>query len=76
MNDVCEFMKYKNDEDSQCISPSCDECKIYKALDKQISKKPVISVYDVAFCPICNGSLWQNKDESNYCFRCGQKIEW
>lgn len=47
-----------------------------QSLEKQIPMKPVRSSYNVAFCPVCNGSLWQNKDESNYCFRCGQKIEW
>ena len=49
---------------------------IKESLSKHIPKEPVISNYDVAFCPVCKGSLWQNKDESNYCFRCGQKIDW
>ena len=26
--------------------------------------------------PLCGDSLWQNRDESNYCFRCGQAIDW
>ena len=30
--------------------------------------------FDISFCPKCGGSLWQNRDESNYCFRCGQKV--
>ena len=34
------------------------------------------SLYNIAFCPKCNGSVWQNKDESKFCFRCGQKISW
>ena len=25
---------------------------------------------------MCGDSLWQNRDESNYCFRCGQAIDW
>ena len=25
---------------------------------------------------MCGGSVWQNKDESKYCFRCGQALDW
>ena len=32
--------------------------------------------YGVAFCPYCEGSVWQIQDESNYCFRCGKKLHW
>lgn len=38
--------------------------------------KPVISIYNVAFCPVCDGSLWQIRCECNYCFRCGTPIDW
>ena len=38
----------------------------------KVTKSP----YNIAFCPKCNGSVWQNKDESKFCFRCGQKISW
>lgn len=44
--------------------------------EEEEARKVVISDYNVAFCPRCNGSVWQNKDESSYCFRCGQKISW
>ena len=46
------------------------------ALEKQIPKKVIRSIYNVRFCPICKGSVWQNKDESKYCFRCGQALKW
>lgn len=45
-------------------------------LEKQIPKKVIKSPYNVKFCPVCKGSVWQNRDESKYCFRCGQKIYW
>jgi alkyl hydroperoxide reductase subunit AhpF len=44
--------------------------------NKEIPLKVIDNGYGVAFCPVCHGSVWQNKDESNYCFRCGQKIKW
>lgn len=44
--------------------------------EKHLPKKAYISDHGIGFCPVCHGSLWQNKDESNYCFRCGQKIKW
>jgi len=46
------------------------------ALEKQIPKKVEISSNSIGFCSECHGTLWQNKDESHYCFRCGQKIDW
>jgi hypothetical protein len=46
------------------------------ALEKQIPKKPEISSYGIAFCPICCGSVWQNRDESDFCFRCDTAIDW
>ena len=46
------------------------------AVKKTMPKKPGISSYDIGFCPECHGSLWQNKDESHYCFRCGQALDW
>ena len=38
----------------------------------KVTKSP----YNIAFCPKCKGSVWQNKDESKFCFRCGQMISW
>lgn len=32
--------------------------------------------YGICFCGNCRGSVWQNKDESKYCFRCGKRLEW
>ena len=50
--------------------------EILDMIEKQIPLKVIDNGYGVSFCPICNGSVWQNKDESNYCFRCGQEIGW
>lgn len=36
----------------------------------------MMNSYGVAFCPKCTGSVWQIKDESKYCFRCGKKLNW
>lgn len=46
-----------------------------EALEKQVAKKPESNGH-VYLCPVCHGSLWQIQCESNYCFRCGQKIDW
>ena len=51
--------------------PVCDGWFI-----KNETKKVHINSYNVAFCPRCNGSVWQVKHESNYCFRCGQELNW
>lgn len=48
-------------------------CK--ESLEKQVAKKPESNGH-VYLCPVCHGSLWQIQCESNYCFRCGQKIDW
>ncbi|MBQ2348857.1 MAG: hypothetical protein II388_10910 [Clostridia bacterium] len=47
-----------------------------EALEKQIPRKVIRSIYNVRFCPICQGSVWQNRYESKYCFRCGQALKW
>ena len=47
-----------------------------KALEKQIPKLVDKNLHNVAFCPSCNGSVWQISDDSKYCFRCGQKLDW
>ena len=50
---------------------------IFSALKKvYMSKKVTNNGYSVYFCPVCGGSVWQNKDESKYCFRCGQALDW
>jgi len=57
--------------------------EIKEALEKQIPKQvkkirhETILGYSVTvYCPFCGGSVWQNADESKYCFRCGQAIDW
>ena len=57
----------------------CKQCavNIKSTLNKILEKqKAEISDYNIGFCPVCGDSLWQNRDESNYCFRCGQAIDW
>ena len=46
------------------------------ALEKQVPRKVNKNLHNVAFCPSCNGSVWQISDDSKYCFRCGQKLDW
>jgi hypothetical protein len=54
-----------------------------EALEKQIPKQvKAVTVqgktrnYIRIYCPVCGGSIWKNTDESKYCFRCGQKLDW
>ena len=48
----------------------------YKDDNTIIKEKPIYNGHGIYFCPKCHGSLWQNKDESNFCFRCGNPIVW
>lgn len=47
-----------------------------ESLHKQIPVQVIKNNQGIAFCASCNGSAWQNKDESKYCFRCGQRLDW
>lgn len=46
------------------------------ALEKQVHLKVKNNGYNIYFCPICNGSVWQIQCESKFCFRCGQALDW
>ena len=50
--------------------------EILDIIDKSIPAKVTENGYGVYFCPACKESVWQNKNESNFCFRCGQKLSW
>ena len=57
--------------------------KALELFEKQMPRKVIRSIYNVrfyptcqGFCPTCQGSVWQNRDESKYCFRCGQALKW
>lgn len=50
--------------------------EILDIIEKRMPLEVIQNGYGISFCPVCKGSVWQNKDESNYCFRCGQKISW
>ena len=50
--------------------------KALELFEKQTPRKVIRSIYNVRFCPICKGSVWQNRYESKYCFRCGQALKW
>ncbi len=50
--------------------------EIKEVLERQIPMSVSKSKYDIAFCPNCRRSVWQTRDESKYCFRCGQKLKW
>ena len=47
-----------------------------QVLKKQIPKKVTNNSDGFYFCPVCGGSVWQSRDESKYCFRCGQVLDW
>lgn len=50
-----------------------------KQIPKQVKKirhETILGYSETYFCPNCGGSVWQNADESKYCFRCGQAIDW
>ena len=47
-----------------------------KALEKQIAKKPAFfngKIFNTRHCPKCRIVL---VDEINYCYVCGQKLDW
>jgi hypothetical protein len=50
--------------------------EILDMIDKRIPAKVDKNGYGVYFCPACKESVWQNKEESKYCFRCGKKLSW
>lgn len=86
-----EIIKYHMRASEDLKAPNCDgtyedselirEAIAYhelvvEACEKQVAQKVDISPYNIKFCPVCKGSVWQIKHESKYCFRCGQKIYW
>lgn len=50
--------------------------ELQEAWDKQQEVNVIYNGYGVKFCGKCDGTIWQNKDESKYCFRCGNKLKW
>ena len=38
--------------------------KALELFEKQMPRKVIRSIYNVRFCPTCQGSVWQNRDES------------
>lgn len=54
--------------------------RLRKLGNKEVSESKEVMVikskYGIGFCGNCHGSVWQNKDESKYCFRCGAKLVW
>ena len=55
-----------------------DEAIIIARLLKRLIEQEVVrnAKTGVCYCPECGGSVWQNRDESKFCFRCGQAIKW
>lgn len=54
-----------------------DICEaMYAKIDRDIPRKVHSNGHGVYFCPNCRHSVWQNRDESNYCFSCGQALSW
>lgn len=55
-----------NKDSSDCLSKN----------NQNNESKVFFNDYGVCFCNQCKGSVWQVKSESNYCFRCGAKLNW
>jgi ribosomal protein S27E len=61
----------------------CENCHIpmaIKALEKQISKKPIGDLHSVPHyrCPVCKNAvvLYENSARLPHCQWCGQEIDW
>ncbi len=67
---------YEQNEDRCCPA---EFIPIAKALEKQIPKKPkALRTYDrklsaMGDCPVCGRTVDNNE---NYCFNCGQRLDW
>ncbi len=75
---IFKIEKYGEFEDFDKLIENFEVVKDLKILEQFVfrnKRNAKINSYGVRFCPNCDGSLWQDKDESNYCFRCGQPIE-
>lgn len=60
------------------ILQACKEA-LEKQIPQQVKKirhETILGYAVTVHCPFCGGSVWQNADESKYCFRCGQAIDW
>ena len=49
-----------------------------KSLEKQVAKKPIIYQDGFVCCSVCSNYLvtLNNTKKSNYCDKCGQKLDW
>lgn len=59
-------MEYQMDKDLEVVKEAVDKGTPVKRVSNGV----------VDFCGSCKGTLWQIQVESNYCFRCGQRIDW
>lgn len=46
-----------------------------EALEKQIPKKPIM-LEQIYVCPTCGDSFNMNEYEMDYCWECGQGLDW
>lgn len=52
------------------------EIEILQELIDRAKPEKVLSNGYVNLCPVCKNSVWQIKEESKYCFRCGKALEY
>jgi hypothetical protein len=73
---TCSFKLCRRYSDGNCTGSKGDrdECEEFKRSEQE-PKQALDNGYGVYFCPTCKGSLWQIPSESNFCFRCGQRIK-
>ena len=77
LNDIRKRDNLLTREQNQRYADLDGVLKTYDTFIKRDSPLPVhVSDYGVGFCPSCGGSVWQNADESKFCFRCGQRLKW
>ena len=78
MNTLYKTLKTK--EIIAVTSNKDDADKIVKALEKQIPKQINIKVNEFkaedGYCPNCNERIEVAVWASEYCYECGQKLDW
>lgn len=78
LKELEDLIKIGKNPDGSTISPFtfAQIMTVVNCLAKEIGREVEISSYNIGFCPVCKGSVWQVRSESHYCFRCGHKLIW
>lgn len=82
-----EILNPDHREHYESIKPVNEACKMgMEALKKQIPIKPDYEgdgcdengeiIYDTAYCPTCRYEFEVYYDATDYCPKCGQRLDW